>query len=539
MKITKIKVVCILLTACMLISISSCRGASKNKSGESSVVTDSNGSIVSQESSSVLTDSSGSVISGVVDSSGSLITSGSGAVSGSSSNILSSGTSSSRRSSAITSGTAASGIPALVKIELQTTPSGLKIPTKAAIGLKSKKLRYMHVGGGAAYAPEGVTYEALKKYYGVIIEPIHSTPETAALQLSQFIASDDSPDIIDGTGFFPAFPQQNLVQPIDGLINYDDVPIMKPYKEAYDSYVYNNLHWYIVSSSYMTSSVYYNTKMFKDAGLADPRELYEKNQWTWDVLLDSATKLKSIPNRRWGIFLCTYQSSRFVFTTGQNYVNMVNGKLVNNLNNAPFGRAFNFLNDLTLSYKVAPKDGRDISFVHANFDSGMSAMLMSAGWMATNGLYFPQLKKADTLGYVPMPRDPQNSKLYVPGTSFNRFVPVGAKNMDAVKAFIYADTLATIDSNNVGSESFEQNYQRTLKNSPGIPKAQFTKMAKYMDEYNNLPMIFDSYETILDVDDVYKKMVGEGGTTPMSFLQAVEDLNPEINNQIAIVNSGN
>lgn len=515
----------VFLTASMV----SCTNSSKNSSNQSQTSQNSdennNGSDISgsdEQSSQIPGDSTGPDSSGtsVVDSTGTSTGTSTGISTG-----TSTGTSTGNSSSAGTT-----------KLALQKLASGFEIPTKAAINLKSKKVVYMQTANGPDYKPGGMYYEGILRNYGIVTEHVYSPAADLATNLNIRVQSGESPDVVDVEGNFPTFNIQGLVQKVDGLIDYS-VPIMQNLKSVYDQYMVGNNHYALVNYSYATSAVYYNKKIFDDNDMDTPLTLYKKGKWNWDTFKSAAKELTLDANKdgkpeRYGLFMTHWQSTRLVFTTGQNIVKYQNGKFVNNLNNTAFNRAFDFLYSLAYVDKVAFPN-RDVSATYSAFEAGKSAMLMTAGWSGTNQYTFKILKNQGILEYAPYPKDPQSSTYKVPGTAIALFVPVGTTNYDAIKAFIYSTAAGYREANKPGNATYDENFAKTKAEMPNMTEAYFKYLAGQYEINNNMATTQDIYRGILDVETIYTEMIGGGSDgVAKSFQKAIEVVNPLLNQNL-------
>lgn len=421
------------------------------------------------------------------------------------------------------------------------TEEGFEIPTKDALDLVSKEVSYMHFGGGIDFLEGGLVYETLKGYYDVEIVSVKTNLNEAAEKLTTLIVSDDSPDLVDVAGFYPAFVIEDLLQPTDGLVDYENVEVMKNLKPFYDNFIYDNKHWVVTSDVYMISALYYNRQMFEENEMPTPRELYLQGKWDWDAFLEAAKQLTVDEDmdgkpERYGVLMANWQSTRFVLSTGEYFLKKnEKGELESNLSSTGLNRAYSFLYDLVYKHKVA-NPNRDIGYTHAAFDVGKAAMIMTAGWMGTNHRYFKNLKEQDILEWVPYPRDPEKDTLYTAGSAINRFVPKGAKHLDAIKAFNYASAVAYLESRMPGSKSYEINKLKTQNAMPLVTDKVFEYFVELTKEYNTTDFVADDFQTILDLDRIFRMMEGEGSETHQSYQQVISQIEPEVNEQLSIFN---
>ena len=196
-----------------------------------------------------------------------------------------------------------------------------------------------------------------KKYPNVTIVD-NFTPVTTWSEYSNKIttqvAGGQSPDIIniaiEGARLLQS---KGLLQPLDEFIANDpsakeltddvDPALIAPFK-------IDGKTWYI-PHSWNNMIIYYNTKIFKDAGIDPP-----KPDWTWDDFLGIAKKLTTgsgadqvfgfgIPNFNFGL-------QPWMLTNGT--TQLTTGWVDSNLNDPKVVEAMTFVHDLVHVHKVSP-----------------------------------------------------------------------------------------------------------------------------------------------------------------------------------------
>ena len=196
-----------------------------------------------------------------------------------------------------------------------------------------------------------------KKYPNVTIVD-NFTPVTTWSEYSNKIttqvAGGQSPDIIniaiEGARLLQS---KGLLQPLDEFIAND--PSAKELTDDVDPaliapFRIDGKTWYI-PHSWNNMVIYYNTKMFKDAGIDPP-----KPDWTWDDFLGIAKKLTTgsgadqvfgfgIPNFNFGL-------QPWMLTNGT--TQLTTGWVDSNLNDPKVVEAMAFVHDLVHVHKVSP-----------------------------------------------------------------------------------------------------------------------------------------------------------------------------------------
>lgn len=413
-----------------------------------------------------------------------------------------------------------------VKYEMQTTDTGLKIPK---IELSNKTIKFIGIDQ-PQFREDAVVTNFFKKYYDGTIEVDVTSPADIVTKLSSLILSGDPPDVSSISGGFPSLPITDMVEPIDGIINFED-DLFKDLKDCYDQFVFGDKHYFAPWVYDTLSYVFYNKKIFADNGMKTPEELFNEGKWTWDEFRKTAIDLNIDENgdgqaERWGLATCTYHDIRIAFTSGQNTVN-VNGKdIKSNINNPNLERAYNFLYDLTYKDKVASPN-RDPNEVMSLFNSGKAAMLMGPDFWSGDDSAFPDIKKINGFSWAPYPKDPKADKHYIPGEAIGFFVPKGIDNKPGLTAFFYSAVAAMKEEGMKGSESYQKAYDKFMKKyKDAYTQEDYEARVALSAKINSLPRIVDSYRDLVELDSMYTEMIGVNGAAPLTYKAVVAKVEP-------------
>lgn len=110
------------------------------------------------------------------------------------------------------------------------------------------------------------------------------------------------------------------------------------------------------------NTVYYNKKMFEDAGLETPWELYKQDKWDWNAFAEAAEELTQDTNDDGEVDvygLCFNRPVCWPYTTGEPFATMDSEtmKPISNMDSQNIARSMNFIYDLinvkNLGYKTA------------------------------------------------------------------------------------------------------------------------------------------------------------------------------------------
>ena len=154
--------------------------------------------------------------------------------------------------------------------------------------------------------------------FGGNIEYISTPSTTDALleKLSNLIASDDSPDLVEKTAMrYPGNISKNMFEALDGKIDIDS-PLWSDMKEVAESYAWNNKHYYYPHRITTSYALNYSKKTIEENDLPDPYELYKNGEWTWDAWRDMMVKFCDKDDDNIGFYGTDTTIDAFILTTG-------------------------------------------------------------------------------------------------------------------------------------------------------------------------------------------------------------------------------
>lgn len=277
-----------------------------------------------------------------------------------------------------------------------------------------------------------------QKVYGGKIEYYHVDYEQRYEKLAEAISSGEGIDFFfAGNGdAIPKGAVREMFVPVDDYIDFES-PLWKDVKPVNDSLMWNDKHYAaIVQTTGDSVAVVYNRKTMQEAGLEDPAVLYENDEWTWDTFQEMLEKYVDTSNQRYGIDGWWFEFG-LIGTTGVPPVSISDGKLVNNLADPAMERVQNWLYELNQKDLIAI--GSD--------DYGWEAKPNYIG--EGKLLFYPvglyefyskpevwQEKYGEDVFFVPMPRDPDADKYYVPAKMEAYAIVSGASNPEGVARYL-------------------------------------------------------------------------------------------------------
>ena len=302
---------------------------------------------------------------------------------------------------------------------------------------------------------------SLKTQYGVDVEYVTVDWNDLGTRLTSMVLSNMAPDIYIGRyKDYPVIASKNLIQPLDEIIDFKN-PLFEFTKDTQPTVQLGGKNYAVASPDRVGWIVWYNERMFSEAGLDTPRELYWNNNWNWDTFLNAA---KELTDEKSGIYGVGATGNYLTMTTGEHFLkyDSATGKLQNNLRSPMIAKVMNFYGDLAQKYKVLSPDTEGIQA----FSQGKLAMLMDGDWLEESQLL--EQSKRNDVNFVPVPKCPDADKYYVQTDYDPLFsIPVGAKNVDGAKAYIIYQlfnraSLVKRNDNKEMAKKYDENIQRRV-----------------------------------------------------------------------------
>ncbi len=278
--------------------------------------------------------------------------------------------------------------------------------------------------------------ELLKDVYGLEVEDIVVHYNDYTTRYATLVLSGDSPDV----GFYRSdqadFPRYIVNDLVDDVKQYVDLSdsFYDPVRDLLDATNYQGGQYMMPYGIGTSQTIFYNEKLFRDAGLETPWELYLKDEWTLDKLQEYAIELTEIGddgvptrygftfNRPFGISYCTGKAfGSFDSETGA---------VINNVDDPAFARVMNYVSKWVSEYKcTSPRIEETLAWLKID----KAAMVFSQGFYTDNAVL--QLAKDGNLGMCPMARDPEADGYYARGACSSWWLTKGAKNPGGAIAF--------------------------------------------------------------------------------------------------------
>lgn len=252
---------------------------------------------------------------------------------------------------------------------------------------------------------------------GRIFDYIYTDYNSRYDKLATAIQSGDSPDLFPfEIRDYPYGALQGRYQPIDGIIDLTTDKWASA-KDVMDMFVLNGKYYCAIYEISFDSLLYYRKSVIEDAGLEDPRELFENDNWTWDTFLEMIRAFQKSGDDRFATMGYNTEIELLV-STGTPIVSIEDGKLVNNMNSANVQRAMDLLTTMQSENLRWPIQENGWSLNPKLWAQGNILFYANGGTWEFEG--DGGLKKFadrfswgdDEICVVPYPRDPQADKYY-------------------------------------------------------------------------------------------------------------------------------
>ncbi len=286
----------------------------------------------------------------------------------------------------------------------------------------------------------GETNERYKKLldevYELEVEDITVGYNEYTTRFATLVLSGDSPDV----GYyrpdqqdFPRYIVNNLVQDINPHVDLDH-DFYDTVRDMIDATTFQDKNYMMPYTLEACQTLIYNEKLFRDAGLETPWELYLKDEWTLDKLQEYAIELTEIGDdgvpTRYGFAF--NRPFGIIYSTGKTFggFDSETGEVINNTTDPAFARVMNYATKWVAEYQCCPPRLEE-----------------TLGWLSTDqvGIVFAQdvytsaavtqLAQDGNLGIAPMARDPEADGYYARGECLSWWLVNGAKNPGGAIAF--------------------------------------------------------------------------------------------------------
>jgi len=270
------------------------------------------------------------------------------------------------------------------------------------------------------------------------IKYVQASPSAKASKLAVWKSAKQMPDAIyiKIEESWPDLVVKGFAKPIDDMVDLS-AGFWEGVIGTMNTLKVNNKHYALVTDIGAGGSVIYNPKVFKNAGLTDPRDLVYKNEWTFTKFEEYAKKLTKVnatnPTKNtYGCYFHYWEA--FWQCGGVDLVKYDNGKWVSNMNDKSIIDILEYLRKLgPAGNKYAYSEGNDMTAIRNMAISGQIGMFItreSPSLEFTNDEFNKGL-----LQFVPIPRYDKSDVWYAGGTCSGFYVLSGSKNPEGGIAY--------------------------------------------------------------------------------------------------------
>ncbi len=329
-------------------------------------------------------------------------------------------------------------------------------PVDKNLDLKGVTVTMMTCGGATSTYMRSV--KAFETKYNCKVKIIDLNYATRITQMAAAVAANNAIDICGMQGSdFPTEPIKGLIDPLENALTTADLydaskNNLHSIDFNYSQYTSWDNHLYGVcghgAASSQPSVLYYNKKLFKEAGLEDPLTLYKAGKWTWKkveemgrIVTDSSKGVYFLDGECAPAVVSSYNPQWISFTDSGIRENLTATRNINALtylqkistgNNAIMG-PFAFTDDTTRFY-----EGKSYMY-YQTYVYGQQYIrpAINDGLAAFNN-------DPNNMGIVPIPLADENTEKAYPGGSLD-FITCG-KGRNPLYAIIWAKFKSSYDS---------------------------------------------------------------------------------------------
>ncbi len=320
------------------------------------------------------------------------------------------------------------------------------IPTS----LKGKTVLFSAWGGAVADVYQKVVKQ-FEKDTGIKVKMVQFLNTEYITKVSQQIAAGKSPDIAGSNAWFPA--SLEMLQPLPEIFDVNDGFWDKRITEALSV---NGQHFYVNTyNSPFTSgpAIFYNIKLFENAGLKTPQEYYDEGDWSYETLRKVAKDCVEAGYK--GAIMEPMHIAEQMNSTLIKY-DAAKGTFSSNLNDAGFASALKYV-------ASGLEEGVFFNEQTSRFGKGGIGMTMMGTWgMLKEGAFTSMLPSE--IGVVPLPNSFEGKQLtHAPCAMRGYGICRGAQNVEGayylLRYFLDLDKFEPAGANIFANKKLERYYR--------------------------------------------------------------------------------
>jgi len=265
---------------------------------------------------------------------------------------------------------------------------------------------------------EAVVKDFMVAHPDIEVEFIGTT-ENVILPQQRMIAGGTPPDVVyTHQGAFPMFALRNGYLSLNSFINRDKFDL-NAYDKTILGYFTVKDQIYAIPRDRHTNILYYNSRLFDEAGVDYPSHIWNDPNWTWDKLIEIGKKLTIDKNGDGKIDQFGYEGGcgyagwyQLVISYGGQWFDKEYTKTLIGETSAA-ADAFQMLSDLQWKYNIVPQPGQIAEIAGGAWMGGRIAMVINGTWGAM--WYGEGMKEHDLKwDYAPIPMQLKAAVNYFP-----------------------------------------------------------------------------------------------------------------------------
>lgn len=262
-------------------------------------------------------------------------------------------------------------------------------------------------------------------------------------KLGLLIAAGNSPDLVRyDWAAYPDGVARNRYTALDDWLDIES-PLWSDLTDIIENFEYCGKHYYFPQNVQPNFAVIYNRALIEEAGMADPMQLYKEGNWTWDTFEDLLVQWSQKGDEYLPFTGGSWSSMQFINTTGTSVIEVTDTEILNNLRDENVSRTMEWLESLRKQGLVGE------GYIHPGeaFTDGyllFLAMGFTWGLESSQECLFKNQIEGEMVA-LPLPRDPNADKYYIPSDTFGYMVPTGAKNVQGAVQWILSSRIYETD----------------------------------------------------------------------------------------------
>ena len=298
----------------------------------------------------------------------------------------------------------------------------------------------------------GVDLALFKTKYDGKIDWMQTTWNTYFDDLAKNVMANTSPDFIgaDDMNIFPKCAIHEMIEPIDDHIDFS-TPLWSDMKTAADKFVFDGKHYVAVIRVDPSYIWIYNKKQIEDIGMDQPADLWKEGKWNWETMSEMCIDFTDAEKDMYALDGWYYENA-LLESTGMPLIDMVDGKIVNNIRAPELEKAEKMMYELQKNEVVYPKDQHDWKVRGDVFGDGLASGLTLFYPIGFWGIENAPSSTApygniadDEVMFVPVPCASDSDKQYIPSRVHAFCLAKNSSNPEGVAAYLDCCRYAELD----------------------------------------------------------------------------------------------